>query len=484
MYRTFLNKPDFQVILFSDFSKKKLQSSLNFEQLIAVTNLNGYFLVIAGAGSGKTRVIIYRTLLLLELKINPKNILILTFTRKAILEIKNRLYNFYPNTEVQIETFHSLAFKLLKKFSQNKNFKILMSDDYLKLAKKSIYYKEVSILFRENDIISILTNKNNFLLNKLNKTSKNLVCKFLEDFISLKTQNNLFTFDDLLIKLLLLLETNIIPLSYDYIMVDEYQDTDDIQINILKKISVKNNLMVVGDDFQSIYSFKGARFDNILNFHKEFKNTNTIVLNQNYRSSPSIVNFTNEFSKSLEQTFKKSLTSKNIDFGKPTLSIFKNYLDEIESIYNNILEIISLDSNATIGILFRNFIFMENFINFFKVKNLNFSVIPNPFLINIFKNLNFNESSNISLLTIHSSKGLEWDYIFIPLLLDGVLPTSIGDTLNLEEEKRLFYVASSRAKKMLYLSYPLNFYNDFGYFSKPSPFINNLSSSFIQIKRG
>ncbi|MGL4897743.1 MAG: 3'-5' exonuclease, partial [Cetobacterium sp.] len=153
-------------------------------------------------------------------------------------------------------------------------------------------------------------------------------------------------------------------------------------------------------------------------------------------------------------------------------------------IFDKIKYILELNPTATIGILFRNFIYMEEFIKFFESSNIKFNIASNPFLENIFKHKFHNTNITLSFLTIHSSKGLEWDYVFIPLLLEGIIPSSIGDALNLEEEKRLFYVALTRAKKELFLSYPLSFYSDFGLFKTPSQFIENIDSSFFNIKRG
>ncbi|MGL4947425.1 MAG: ATP-dependent helicase [Cetobacterium sp.] len=465
-----------------------LNSNLNFEQLIAVTNLNGNFLLLAGAGSGKTRVIIYRTLLLIKLQTKPEKILILTFTRKAINEIKERIQTVIPNSNVNIETFHSLAYKTLKKYTQNKNFQIITTDSALELAKKSNLFKEISTIISNDEIIKATISSKEKYLNSdffkgLDNYSKQVLINFLESIFLLKTHQNLYSFDDLLNKMYHFLKSNIFPINFDYIMVDEYQDTDNLQVEILKILSKNSYLMAVGDDYQSIYSFKGANIDNIINFSNDFKNTKTLILKENYRSSNHILKLSNEFSKKLRNSFRKTLSSNNDCDKLPHLSIFKTYIEEIEDIYNKIHFILSKNPDASISILFRNFSYMEEFINFFDKKKLNYNIAQNIFLENI-KTRNFNNNTKLTLLTIHSSKGLEWDYVFIPLLLDGVIPTSIGNSINLEEEKRLFYVALTRAKKELFLSYPLSFYNSYGLFLNPSPFISKINSSFFHIKRG
>ena len=291
----------------SDNFKNFLTNNLNFDQLIAVINLEKNLLVIAGAGSGKTRVIIYRAILLIELKISSKNILILTFTRKAITEIKTRINTFLPESNICIETFHSLAYKFLKKYAQNKNFKILTTKD-----STSVFYEK---------------------------------------------SENIYSFNDLLIQFYKLLTSNLVTTKFQYIMVDEYQDTDDLQVDILKLLSKSSNLMVVGDDYQSIYSFKGTSMKNILNFSDEFSDVKTIILKENYRSSPAILNLSNEFSKSLKYCFRKSLITNNTAIEKPNLNIFRNHSDEVSFIFNKIKNILILNPNATIALLFRNYIY-------------------------------------------------------------------------------------------------------------------------------
>ncbi len=466
-----------------------LISNLNFEQLIAVKNLNGNFLVLAGAGSGKTRVIIYRALLLLKLQIPPKNILILTFTRKAINEIKDRINTFVSDSNISIETFHSLAYKSLKKYSQNKNFKILNSDNAIEFAKNSSFYDKVLKIIPKDEVINSICSLNSRYIESsffktLNKNSKDILLNFLNDIYYIKKQNNLYSFDDLLIEFYKYLTLNIIPLNFKYIMIDEYQDTDNIQVDILKFFSKNSFIMAVGDDYQSIYSFKGTSTENILNFHNDFENTKTFILKENYRCSKNILNLSNEFSKCLRQSFRKKLTTKNTSETLPLLNIFKTHEEELNFIISKIKNISIIDRTANIVILFRNYIYMENTCKIFNQNKIYYNIHKNIFLENIFKDFPNDEDSKITFSTIHGSKGLEWDYVFIPLLLDGIIPTSIGDNINIEEEKRLFYVAITRAKKELILTYPLSFYNAYGLFSTPSSFVNSIGSTFLNIKRG
>lgn len=269
-------------------------------------------------------------------------------------------------------------------------------------------------------------------------------------------------------------------------MVDEYQDTDKMQVEILKLLSKSGNLMVVGDDYQSIYNFKGTSMENITNFYRDFPMAKISILKRNYRSTYEILQLANEFSKSLKYCYYKKLENKNISLKKPTLNIFRDHSQEVLSILNKIKNILKDNPKDTISILFRNHIYMENFIKIFKSLNMDFYIYPNSFLESLFDESIFinTHDASLTLLTIHGSKGLEWDYVFIPLLLDGVIPTSIGDYIDFEEEKRLFYVALTRAKKELFLSYPLSFYSDYGFFNTPSIFIESIDSMLINIKRG
>lgn len=299
----------------------------------------------------------------------------------------------------------------------------------------------------------------------------------------MKNKNNWITFDELLLNLKNFLKNNSLKKFFDYIMVDEFQDTDFIQLEILKYLE-NNNLMVVGDNFQSIYSFRGAEIKNILNFPLYFKNSRTIILRQNYRSTIPIVDFTNYIAKLIPNSFQKNIYSKKASVTLPQLSIFNNFYDECNNLVLFLKELLKNFPTKTFSILFRNHFYMNDYSKTLKENNIPFEIYKyNQSEDFELKNKNSN-SSNLVLTTIHSSKGLEWDFVFIPCILDGIIPTSIGDTININEELRLFYVACSRAKEQLFLSYPLSFYCEFGLFKKPSPFLDNIPLNLINLKRG
>lgn len=459
----FINNPKISIL--------NLKNHLNFDQLIAVTNLNGNFIVIAGPGSGKTRVIIYRALTLLSLGVLPENILILTFTKKSVTEVKERISNFFLKTNINVETFHSLSYKYLKIYSSNKQFSVITDDEIIKILQTLPDFSHIQKIFSQEKIISALYLYINNLkeFNNLTKTLSKINIKILKNifylFLQIKKERNLFSFHDLILNFISLLKTNKIPLPFKYIMVDEFQDTDSFQIDLLKLLKC-NNIFAVGDDCQSIYSFRGALPHNIFNFPFFFKNSKSIFLKENFRSTPDLVNFSNDFIKTFENSFNKNLFSNLPYLEKPVIHVFKTFEEEYSHIILQIKNIFQNNENATIAILFRN----NFFISFFK-----------DYLLTISQEKYY---KNISILTIHSSKGLEWDFVFIPTLLQGILPTCQGNFSNLEDEKRLFYVAISRAKKGLYLSYPLSFYCPLGFFQEPSIFFEYLNKAFYNVKRG
>ena len=322
-----MKQPNF--ILLNKIKDKTLFNELNQEQLSAVTNIDGNYLVLAGAGSGKTRIIVYRALFLLSLNIPDEEILIITFTRKAILEVRERIKALLPNARIYIETFHSLAFKFLKKYTTKNGFQILTSDILEEILEENNFFKTTKFL-RKDDIFKILLNKNtNFKDFCDNKKEIEIVQNLIENFKKLKSERNLFTFDEMLEEFYTQLKNKNIPNFFKYIMVDEYQDTDLLQVKILKELTKTANLMVVGDDFQSIYSFKGAKIENILFFSEEFKDVDTILLRKNYRNSKPILELANHISKYLKYTFRKQLISHNNSTDKPTLMIFKTHNDEV-----------------------------------------------------------------------------------------------------------------------------------------------------------
>ena len=283
---------------------------LNEQQLEAVKHIDGPCLVIAGAGSGKTKVLTTRIAYLLEQGISDTNILAITFTNKAAKEMRERLNVLVPNNHVFVGTFHSFGLKIIRenvdKLGMNKNFTILDSDDVLSLIKKimkekNIDVKEVSPYFVRNKISFI---KNEFLSDAeidkfFNTPVEKKVIEIYHDYDRMLKKNNSVDFDDLL-KLpveLFKKDSEILEYyqeHYKYILIDEYQDTNEVQYKLSRMLASKyKNIFVVGDPSQSIYGFRGANFRNILDFEKNFKGTKVVKLEQNYRSTKNILDAAN-----------------------------------------------------------------------------------------------------------------------------------------------------------------------------------------------
>lgn len=283
---------------------------LNEQQLEAVKHVDGPCLVIAGAGSGKTKVLTTRIAYLLEQGISDMNILAITFTNKAAKEMRERLNVLVPNNHVFVGTFHSFGLKIIREnvdvLGMNKNFTILDSDDVLSLIKKimkerDIDPKEVSPYFVRNKI-SFIKNENlsDVEIDKyFNTPAEKKVVEIYHEYDRILRKNNSVDFDDLLKLPVELFKRNSDILEhyqehYQYILIDEYQDTNEVQYKLSRMLANKyKNIFVVGDPSQSIYGFRGANFRNILDFEHNFKDTKVVMLEQNYRSTKNILDAAN-----------------------------------------------------------------------------------------------------------------------------------------------------------------------------------------------
>ncbi|MCI6989224.1 MAG: UvrD-helicase domain-containing protein [Campylobacter sp.] len=594
---------------------------LNEAQKAAATHIDGPMLILAGAGSGKTKTITARLAYLLANGVPPSSTLTLTFTNKAALEMKNRAYSLIAtklDTPPLLCTFHKFGLLFLKfyisELGRKNNFIIIDTDDKKKIIKSfesdistSIIASEISRF--KNSLISADEAMQNLLKISIDETKykSEFYAKIGEIYKKYETmliKENLVDFDDLLVLPYKILEQNdklCVEISdrYRYIMVDEYQDTNELQFKLLKKLcKTHENLVVVGDDDQSIYGWRGARVENILNFKNEFKDVKIVKLQNNYRSTSKILAAANELidynrnrlgkeliptlekgddieildsidenseatkisskitkliqsgvkpqniailyrvnalSRSIEDGLAKAkiaykmvggikfyeraeikdaiaylrlILNPNDDFslrrvinrpkrglGKASLttiekvafenkiSIFesidklepkqvsKKSLDELKKLKEHILalrdedgiynQVLKLD--AFIGI--KDFYLsmpdgedrVANIDEFFAMlkdeikNNIEFDI--EEFLNDLsLKSEQDNISDEaISIMSIHASKGLEFDHLFVIGLEEGFFPL-IGDTSDIEEERRLAYVAITRAKKTLTLS--------------------------------
>ena len=320
--------------------------NLNQMQIEAVKHKDGPLLILAGAGSGKTKVLTTRIAYLIkEYGISPDEILAITFTNKAANEMKERINKLIPNTNLLACTFHSFGVRILRsnydRLGYNKNFVILDSDDSLTLVKKimkdyNIDPKRISPYIIRNKISN---NKSEFIMPDEYKKfvcseEDDVVYKVYKKYQDTLFKNNSVDFDDLLILPIKLFNENKDVLEYyqekyKYILIDEYQDTNRAQYILSKMISAKyKNICAIGDNDQSIYSFRNADYRNILNFEKDYPLCKTIMLEQNYRSTKNILNAANCIIKNNEKRKDKKLWSNNEIGDKITVYKANDELDE------------------------------------------------------------------------------------------------------------------------------------------------------------
>ena len=301
--------------------------NLNDKQKEAVLYINGPMLVLAGAGSGKTKVLTNRIANLIDNGISPANILAITFTNKAAKEMKDRVFNLIGNDAymIQISTFHSLGLKILKenyeKLGYDKNFVIIDSDDALTVIKKIMKDMNLSPqYYNAKNIRNKISSAKNELMDLQSfanlEYDKNIV-KVYEKYLEKLKLNNSVDFDDLLILPIRLFREYPSVLEsyqerYKYILIDEYQDTNECQYIFSKMLAKKyKNIFVVGDNDQAIYAFRGANYKNILNFEKDYPDCKTILLEENYRSTKTILNAANSVIKNNKLRKDKNLWSNN-----------------------------------------------------------------------------------------------------------------------------------------------------------------------------
>ncbi len=284
--------------------------NLNKEQKEAVMHKGGPCLVVAGAGSGKTKVLTTRIAYLIQEGIFSGNILAITFTNKAAKEMKERISKIVEDNYAFVGTFHSFGLRIIKEnyntLNLQSNFTILDSDDVLSLIKKTMkdlgydikqispYYIRNKISFIKNEMLSD-SEIDRLLISELDKIAKEVYYAY-EKVLS---KNNVIDFDDLLKLPVTLFKEHPSILEhyqekYQYILVDEYQDTNEVQYQLIKLLSKKyRNIFVVGDQNQAIYGFRQANYKNIVNFEKDYPDALVVVLNQNYRSTTNILNAAN-----------------------------------------------------------------------------------------------------------------------------------------------------------------------------------------------
>ena len=337
----------------------ELVQNMNENQLKAILKTQGAVMVIAGAGSGKTRVLTNRiAYLIAEKNVLESNILAITFTNKAAKEMKERIYSLVGETSkyIWINTFHSMCVRILRQhidlLGYNKNFTILDTSEQKSIIKNIV--KELNLSedsYQPNNILKIISNSKNSMIsvNEMKAQARfgfmKNVAEIYEYYQKYLKKNSVLDFDDLMLKTIVLFEKHpevlaIYQNKFEYIHVDEYQDTNVIQYKLIKMLSeIHKNICIVGDDDQSIYSWRGACSDNIINFEKDYEDVEVIFLDQNYRSNSTILDAANAVIKNNTDRKDKALWSENKGGDKITVYSAANDKDETDDIAKKILDL-------------------------------------------------------------------------------------------------------------------------------------------------
>jgi DNA helicase II / ATP-dependent DNA helicase PcrA len=312
-------------------------SELNEQQKLAVLHKDGPIMIVAGAGSGKTKVLTTRIAHLMAQGVDAFNILALTFTNKAAKEMKERVEKTLGNTDARnlyIGTFHSVFARILRseahRMGYPKNFSIYDTDDAKSVIKTIIHelnldekqYKTSTVYNRisqaKNSLVGPVEYAADYHIQQEDiRGNRQAIAKIYSNYAARCFKNGAMDFDDLLFKMYELLKNFPDALhkyqhKFKYILIDEYQDTNPAQYEIIKLLgAVHENVCVVGDDAQSIYSFRGATIENILQFQKDYEDVNVVKLEQNYRSTQSILNVANEVIKNNKGQIPKNLWTDN-----------------------------------------------------------------------------------------------------------------------------------------------------------------------------
>ncbi len=404
-------------------------STLNDKQKEAVEWPDGPILVLAGAGSGKTRVLTTKLAYLVnERGVNPYNILAITFTNKAAKEMKERAFKMLGSDayQMQISTFHSLGLLLIRenyeKLRFEKNFTILDSDDSLTIIKKILKDMNLDSKFYNPRAIrnKISSAKNelmdsNYYSRFANSEYEEIVLEVFRKYEQKVLKNNSMDFDDLLLLPIKLFKKYPEVLEkyqdrFKYILVDEYQDTNEAQYILIKMLSKKyKNICVVGDLDQSIYGFRGANFRNILNFEKDYPDAKVIPLEENYRSTGNILNVANDIIKHNKQRKEKNLWTKN-DSG-PKIRYHRAYDEKDEA--NYVMEeikklIISGEEKSNIAVLYRTNAQSRNMEEALLRENIPYKVVGSFYFYNrkeikdliSYLKLIYNSNDDVSLMRV------------------------------------------------------------------------------------
>jgi DNA helicase II / ATP-dependent DNA helicase PcrA len=344
--------------------EREVTGELNPAQYAAATHGDGPLLIIAGAGTGKTRTLVHRVAHLIERGVRPDRILLLTFTRRAAQEMLSRAERLVGSTSKNVHggTFHATGHRLLRRFGQAaglpKDFSIMDqgdAEDLMQLSRAQLGYSTRSKRFPKKETLHYIYSRHINTGISVENVVREEYPQFVEylddftkiyaDYITRKQERNLVDYDDLLLFWAMMLEASPDLASrmsalYDHVLVDEYQDTNLLQARILQGMCSRHrNITVVGDDAQSIYSFRGANFRNILDFPRQFPGAHVVTLEQNYRSLPGILEATNTLISRAPERFTKTLWTDRRGAERPQLVTTKDEHQQTQFVVDRIIEL-------------------------------------------------------------------------------------------------------------------------------------------------
>ena len=345
-------------------ARRDLAAELNHEQGAAATHASGPLLIIAGAGTGKTRTLVYRVAHLIDRGVPPERILLLTFTRRAAHEMLSRAERLVGSASTRVNggTFHATGHRLLRQFGPEaglpRDFSIMDqgdAEDLMQLARANLGYGKQEKRFPKKETLHYIYSRHLNTELPVETVIEREYPQFLEfsadivrifaEYTGRKAERNLVDYDDLLLFWALMLEqspslADRIAGMFDHILVDEYQDTNLLQARILRGMCrAHRNITVVGDDAQSVYSFRGASFRNILDFPKQFADTHVVTLEQNYRSTQPILDTTNTLISRALERFTKSLWTQRVGSEAPWLVTARDEQQQTRFVVDRILEL-------------------------------------------------------------------------------------------------------------------------------------------------
>jgi len=398
--------------------------TLNDKQLEAVKHKEGPCLVLAGAGSGKTRVLTERIINLIDEGISPYNIIAITFTNKAAKEMRNRVENKLGDiSSLFIGTFHSFGLRILREnyydIGYTSNITILDTDDSKSLIKRII--KEEGLDPKDFDIKTIISKISNAKNDGVTpseyaklflRDDDQVIAKVYDRYLKLLKENNSVDFDDLLLKPVELFKKRSDILEnyqsrFRYILVDEYQDTNSVQYELCRLLASKyKNIFVVGDANQSIYSWRHADYRNILNFEKDYKESKVILLEENYRSTNNILKAANSVIKNNKEGKKLNLWSSSNDGDKLDYIRCEDEVKESQLVISKIKELVSIGySYKDFAVLYRTNAQSRTLEESFVRNNIPFNIIGSYYFYNrkeikdllAYLNLIYNSNDSVSL---------------------------------------------------------------------------------------